>query len=100
MVFTTPLPFIKEFIDPLDQGIQDYAPTRKLSKAQRWWLSFCLMGILLSNSVCWAEFERVSLGGYQQAALLWMFRCSKLLWPLLLHVSIMLVLKPSGSGPI
>ena len=62
MIFTTPLPFIKEFIDQLDQGIRECAPTRKLSKAQRWWLSFCLMGILLSNSVCWAAFERVGLG--------------------------------------
>ena len=96
MIFTTPLPFIKEFIDQLDQGIRECAPTRKLSKAQRWWLSFCLMGILLSNSVCWAAFERVGLGGYQQAALSWMFRWSKLLWPLLLHVSIMLVLKRYG----
>lgn len=93
MIFTTPLPFIKGFIDPFDQGIQDYAPTRKLSKAQRGWLSFGLMGILLSNPVCWAEFERVGLGGYTQAALSWMFRGSKRLWPLLLHVSILLVLR-------
>src|SRR5512135_2656015 len=96
MIFTTPLPFIKEFIDQLDQGIREGAPTRKLSKAQRGWLSFCLMGILLSNSVCWAAFERVGLGGYQQAALSWMFRGSKLLWPVLLHVSLMLVLKRYG----
>jgi len=66
MIFTTPLPFIKEFIDQLDQGIRAQAPTRKLSKAQRWWLSFCLMGILLSNAVCWAAFERVGLGHWSQ----------------------------------
>jgi hypothetical protein len=54
------------------------------------------MGILLSNSVCWATFERVGLGGYQRAALSWMFRWSKLFWPLLLHVSIMLVLRRYG----
>ncbi len=54
------------------------------------------MGILLSNSVCWAAFERVGLGGYQQAALSWRFRWSKLLWPLLLPVSILLVLRRYG----
>jgi hypothetical protein len=96
MIFAAPLPFIKEFIDQLDQGLREYAPTRKLSKAQRWWLSFCLMGILLSNRVCWAEFERVGLGGYKQAALSWMFRGSKLLWPLLLHVGILLGLRRYG----
>ncbi len=92
MIFTQPLSFITEFVEELDQGIRKWAPNRKLSTIQRYWLSFCLMGILLSNQVCWAAFERVGLGGYSQAALSWMFRHSKLLWPLLLNVSILLIL--------
>jgi hypothetical protein len=92
MIFTQPLSFIREFVEELDRGIRQCAPNRKLSIAQRYWLSFCLMGILLSNQVCWAAFARVGLGGYSQAALSWMFRHSKLLWPLLLHVSILLIL--------
>jgi hypothetical protein len=92
MIFTQPLSFIREFVEELDRGIRECAPNRKLSTVQRYWLSFCLMGILLSNQVCWVAFERVGLGGYQQAALSWMFRHSKLLWPLLLHVSILLIL--------
>ncbi|MFO1432683.1 MAG: transposase [Candidatus Competibacteraceae bacterium] len=92
MIFTQPLSFIREFVEELDRGIRACTPNRKLSTVQRCWLSFCLMGILLSNQVCWAAFERVGLGGYSQAALSWMFRHSKLLWPLLLHVSILLML--------
>lgn len=92
MIFTQPLSFIREFVEELDRGIRQCAPNRKLSTVQRYWLSFCLMGILLSNQVCWAAFARVGLGGYSQAALSWMFRHSKLLWPLLLHVSILLIL--------
>jgi hypothetical protein len=92
MIFTQPLSFISEFVEELDRGIRQCAPNRKLSTVQRYWLSFCLMGILLSNQVCWAAFARVGLGGYSQAALSWMFRHSKLLWPLLLHVSILLIL--------
>ena len=92
MIFTQPLSFIREFVEELDRGIRECAPNRKLSTVQRYGLSFCLMGILLSNPVCWAAFERVGLGGYQQAALSWMSRHSKLLWPLLLHVSILLIL--------
>lgn len=92
MIFTQSLPFITEFVEELDQGIRKRAPNRKLSTIQRYWLSFCLMGILLCNSVCWAAFARAGLGGYSQAALSWMFRHSKLLWPLLLNVSIMLIL--------
>ena len=96
MLFTTPQPFITGFIDQLAQGIAEYTPGYKLTKPQKWWLSFCLMGILMSNRVCWAEFERVGLGGYTQAALSYMFRCSKLLWSLLLHVGIMLILERYG----
>ena len=92
MIFTQPLSFISEFVEELDRGIRRCAPNRKLSTVQRYWLSFCLMGILLANQVCWAAFARVGLGGYSQAALSWMFRHSKLLWPLLLHVSILLIL--------
>lgn len=96
MIFTQPLAFITEFVEQLDQGIRECAANRKLSAIQRYWLSFCLTGILLSNQVCWAGFERVGLGGYKQAALSWMFRHSKILWPLLFHVSIMLILKKYG----
>ncbi len=92
MIFTHPLSFISEFVEELDRGIRQCAPNRKLSTVQRSWLSFCLMGILLSNQVCWAAFARVGLSGYSQAALSWLFRHGKLLWPLLLHVSILLIL--------
>jgi hypothetical protein len=92
MIFTQPLSFIREFVEELDRGIRQCAPNRKLSTVQRYGLSFCLMGILLANQVCWAAFARVGLGGYSPAALSWRFRHSKLLWPLLLHVSILLIL--------
>ena len=92
MIFSKPLPFVSEFVDELAQGIQEIKPNHRLSKAQRWWISFCLTGILLSNTVCWAEFERIGLGNYTQAALSWMFRKSKLPWSLLLHVSITIIL--------
>jgi hypothetical protein len=96
MIFTQPLPFINEFIEQLDQGLRETAPHRHLSTAQRHWLSFCLMGILMANQVCWAAFARVGLRGYSQAALSWMFRHSKLVWPLLLQVSIARILKRYG----
>ena len=95
MIFAKPLPFISEFIEQLNQGLQERSPKRKLSKAQKWWLSFCLMGIMLSNRMCFAEFERIGLGGYRLAALSWMFRHSKLLWSLLLQV-ITIILRHYG----
>jgi hypothetical protein len=61
MIFTQPLPFISDFVEELDRGIRECAPHRKLSTAQRYWLRFCLMGILLANQVCWAAFARGGL---------------------------------------
>jgi len=96
MLFSKPLPFIAEFIEQLDQGIFELAPGRKLSKLQKFWLSFCLTGILLSSKICWAEFHRLGLAGYKLSALSWMFRHSKIAWSLLLHASIKLILKRYG----
>ena len=36
--------------------------TAKLTALQKAWLGFCLTGILLTHSVCWAKFEHASLG--------------------------------------
>ncbi len=62
MWLSQPLPFIEDFIDELGQGLQVHDPNLKLSGIQRGWLGFCLMGVILPNSICWARFERMSLG--------------------------------------
>jgi hypothetical protein len=51
---------------------------------------------LLTNSVCWAKFERASLGEYKIAALSWMFREAKVAWDHLLLASVTLVLERHG----
>ena len=53
---------------------------RGLSCLQRAWLKFCLMGVLMTNTMCWTAFERAGLRGYRFSALSWMFRHSKLDW--------------------
>ena len=96
MIFNSTLPFISEFVENLNQSMKEINPKYKLSKSQCIWLNFCLMGILLSNQICWTRFEQIGLGGYKLSALSWMFRHSKILWPILLHASITLVLKRYG----
>ena len=66
MLLNAPLPFIDTFVDELDNGLRAHEPEKGWSSTQRKWLGFCLMGILLTNSVCWAKFERASLGKYKQ----------------------------------
>jgi DDE superfamily endonuclease len=96
MWLSDPLPFIEDFIEELGQGLQAHDPNLKLSGIQRGWLGFCLMGIILTNSVCWARFERMSLGQYKIGALSWMFRKSKIPWVLLLQIGVGLVLRRYG----
>jgi DDE superfamily endonuclease len=96
MWLNEPLPFIQDFIGDLDKGLQVHNPEAKLSKTQRGWLGFCLMGIIVTNSICWARFERMSLGKYKIAALSWMFRKSKLPWALMLQIGVGLILAQYG----
>lgn len=93
MLMQESLPFIKEFIERINEAIIEIEPNGSLSKAQKNWLSFCIMGILISNHLCWATFERISLGKYKLSALSWMFRYSKIAWGLLLQMSVRIVLR-------
>jgi ribosomal protein L21 len=93
MLMNEPAQFIKNYIVDLDTALSKCKPNAKLSTTQKFWLGFCLTAILLTNSVCWAKFERASLGKYTVAALSWMFRESKINWDYLLLASVMLILK-------
>ena len=91
-----PAHFIKTFVTDLDAALGKLKPNAKLTQLQRFWLGFCLTGMLLTNSVCWAKFERASLGDYKIAALSWMFREAKVAWNHLLLASVTLVLERHG----
>jgi hypothetical protein len=67
-----------------------------MSSTQRAWLAFCLTAVLVTNSICWARFERASLGTYAMAALSWMFRHSKIPWEHLLVASVWGILQHHG----
>jgi hypothetical protein len=54
------------------------------------------MGVLMTNSVCWAGFERFGLGGYRLPALSWMFRRAKIPWEKLFQASVGRVLEQHG----
>ena len=88
--------FIKTFVCDLDVALNKHKPGAKLTKTQKTWLGFCLTLMLLMNSVCWAKFERASLGKYKIAALSWMFREAKIAWQYLLIASVILILQSYG----
>ena len=96
MVIGKPLPFIRAFVEAIDAAIAAHSPGQRLAALQRAWLSFCLTAMLVTNSICWARFERASLGTYSLAALSWMFRHSKIPWEHLLVASVRVILCQYG----
>jgi len=96
MLMSEPAHFIKTFVTGLDAALVKIKLHAKLTETQRFWLGLCLTGILLTNTVCWAKFQRACLGAYQVAALSWMFRDAKIAWDYLLLASVAMVLEQHG----
>src|SRR6267143_6778604 len=96
MVIGKPAPFVSTFVDAVDAAIRTHQPQHAMSVTQRTWLAFCITAVLVTNSICWARFERASLGTYAMAALSWMFRHSKIPWEQLLVASVQVILRHHG----
>lgn len=96
MLMSEPAPFIKTYVTDLGAVLGKLKANAKLTETQRFWLGLCLTGILLTNTVCWAKFQRACLGAYKVAALSWMFRDAKIAWDYLLLASVTLVLEQHG----
>ena len=96
MVIGKPAPFVSAFVEAVDAVIRAHQPNHAMSVTQRTWLAFCMTAVLVTNSICWARFERASLGTYAMAALSWMFRHSKIPWEQLLVASVRVILRHHG----
>ncbi len=89
-------PFVTAFIETLNEAIEKHEPGSSLSRTQKYWISFCIMAIFITNTVCWAKAERAGMGQYSKSALSWMFRHSKITWELLLNMSVRVILRRYG----
>ncbi len=96
MLIGEPLPFVKEYVEELNRVLEEIKPGQGLSGIQRKWLSFCIMGIVITNSISWAKFERAGLGQYSLSALSWMFRQAKIPWESLLYLSVRIIVRKYG----
>jgi len=90
------LPFIVDYIDLLSNSLKAVNPEYRLTNIQKCYLGFCLGGILLTNSICWARFSRAGFGTWLEKSLSWMFRQSKIEWEGLFRQSIEVLLKKYG----
>jgi hypothetical protein len=96
MLIGETLPFIHDFVDELDQGLQQLKSDAGLTLGQKAWLGRCLQGIVVTNSICWVRMERASLGRYSDGMLSWHFRRPGEYWEWLLQVSVGVILKSYG----
>ena len=96
MILGKPAPFVRAFVDAVDDAMRAQHPRHAMSATQRAWLAFCVTAVLVTNSICWARFERASLGTSTLAALSWMFRHSKMPWDHLLVASVRVILRHHG----
>jgi len=96
MLLKEPFAFVVEFIDSVNQQVEAFSPGKRLSKTQQCWLAFCVSAIIITNGVCWAWFERISIGHCKLSSLSWMFRRGKICWDCLLIASINVLLQKYG----
>jgi hypothetical protein len=96
MVIGKPAPCVRAFVDAVNAAIRMPQPHHALSGTPRTWLAFCITAVLVTNSSCWARFERASRGAYAMAALAWLFRHSKMPWDHLLVASVRVILGHHG----
>lgn len=92
MICPNGLSFINEYIESLNKILQQ-ENKQQLTSTQRIWMKFVLLGILVTNTVCWAKMERFSIGQYSNKAISWMFRRGKICWGLLLTSSVKYIIK-------
>lgn len=96
MIIGEGLPFIEDYVSAINTAIKDKCPENELTRLQRYWLSFIILGLLITNTLCWARFERFSCGDYTASAICWMFKKAKVAWDLLLYASVMKIIEKYG----
>lgn len=88
MIIGEGLPFIREYVSAINESIKQQGSDKSLSRLQCCWLSFVILGLLVTNSLCWNRFEKFSIGRYSTAGLSWMFCRARIAWELILQASV------------
>ena len=91
-----PVSVVTTFLDALNDSLKAVKPSARLSKAQKTGLAIILMGLIVTETLNWAAFERRSLRKAKPSRLRWIFYSAKIPWQLLLQASIRHLLKHYG----
>jgi hypothetical protein len=88
MIMGEGLPFIRDYVSAINTAIKQQSPGKSLTRLQSYWLSFVILGLLVTNSLCWKRFEKFSIGRYSTAGLSWMFCRARIAWEVILQASV------------
>lgn len=96
MLIGESLPFIRNYVASINESIKQQKPANELSRLQCYWLGFIILGLLVTNSFCFARFERFGLGQFTIKQMSWMFRRAKIFWEILLQASVAHIISVYG----
>ncbi len=91
MIVGKPFAFLIDYVSQLSDMMENSQIKAGMTCGRKNWLAFCLTCVIVTNSICWRKFSRVSLGSFTDALLSWYFR-SPMTWELLLSNSVKLIL--------
>ena len=92
-MFIRRLSIVTQFIDSLSDSLSLIKPSFKLTRIQKIVLGAMITGIIMTEALNWAAFERRSLGMFKPTTLCWMFYKAKIAWQHMLQASICNVFK-------
>jgi len=71
MIVGKPFAFLSDYVNQLSETLENSQITAGMTVKRQNWLAFCLTCIIVTNSICWRKFSRVSLGSFTDALLSW-----------------------------
>ena len=83
-----PLSVVTTFLDALNESLDNISPNSRLTRIQTIGLSLILIGLILTETLNWAAFERRSLKKAKSSRLRWIFYYARIPWQRLLEASI------------
>ncbi len=95
-MLVTPIKTANEFVEHLNHSLKHLKPGGQLTKIQIVWLSTVIVGIIMTERLCWALFDRRGFNTSGEEALRWVFRRAKISWHLLLRASVQHILQAYG----
>ena len=90
------LPVVTDFIEALSESLKTLKPSAELTRKQKLTLTLILVGMLVTETLNWAAFERRSLNHAKAGRLRWLFGSAKIAWESLLQASVRNILSAYG----